>query len=174
MLKKFGFYERKSVEAGKIFVVEGEEAYEAYLIQSGKVRVFTEQDGKEITLAEIGPGNIIGEASLIMNEPRSASVEALEATTMIVITRQDFEKLMGKTDQTIQSVLKLLTSRVKGQNTQTVNTQIENENIDQDSALITESFARSMTPERKEKFIRDVGPHMSNLIKSLKAFKADE
>lgn len=171
MLKMFGFYDRKSIPAGKVFVREGDPGYEAYLIQAGAVRVFTEKNGEKITLAEVGPGDIIGEVALIMDEPRSASMEALEATTVVVITRDNFNKIMSKTDQTIQSVLKLLTNRINKQNNHTIVTHQENAKIDPDSRMITESFARSMTPERKAQFVAEVGPHMSNLIKSLKRFK---
>ena len=92
---------------------------------------------------------------------------------LVIISREDFNKMMGKSDQTIQSVLKLLTSRVQNANVEAVTKSQKDSVIDPDSALITKSFTRGMNPERSEKFIEDVGPHMSNLIKALKNFKAE-
>lgn len=58
----------------------------AYYINSGSVRVI--QDGKEI--ATIGAGGFFGEIALITDEPRTATIEALEDTELQVFLKEDF------------------------------------------------------------------------------------
>lgn len=170
-LKAGGIYDRKAVPAGTVFIRQGTEGYDAFLIQAGRVRVFREENSTEIDLVELEEGNIIGEIALIMDEPRTASVQAITDVTLVIITREDFQRMMLKSDQTVQSVLKLLSTRLKARNAETVAEAQEKNVIDPDALLITQSFARNMKPDRKALFIEMVAPHMSALIKALKAFK---
>lgn len=172
-MKKDQVLDRKTFEAGKIFIKEGDEGYHAYLIQSGKCRVFTEREGEQIELAILEAGDIVGEAALIMDEPRGASVETLESTTVIIITREDFERKLIRVDDTVKGVLRLLSQRLETQNTQTIHKHDEARIIDKDADLIVESFCRKMSPERKAQFRKQILPHMNNLIKSLKKFKTN-
>lgn len=62
-----------------------------FIIQSGKVKVsVTGQDGREIILSLLGPGEFFGELSLLDGHPRSADVTTVERTELLVIRRSDF------------------------------------------------------------------------------------
>ncbi|MEM7679808.1 MAG: cyclic nucleotide-binding domain-containing protein [Pseudomonadota bacterium] len=163
---------RLVLEAGKTFIQEGEEGYNAYLVQSGKVRVYTEKDDKKIELAELGPGSIIGEVALILDEPRGASVETVEPSTVITITRNEFEEKLTRADKTIRGVLKLLSQRLIKQNIEAVKKHELEEVIDDHALAIMQSFSKQFKDDGKQSlFMEEVLPHMNRLIKALKAFK---
>ncbi|MCI5061297.1 MAG: cyclic nucleotide-binding domain-containing protein [Alphaproteobacteria bacterium] len=105
-------YDRVSIAAGEMFISEGQEQSQAYLIQSGSVGVFTYRADKKIKLATLEAGEIIGEMALITGGVRSANVEALEDCILIRISRQEFEDRLSKSDQAIQTVVKMLCKRV--------------------------------------------------------------
>lgn len=72
-------------------IMEGDETSSLYIILSGKVRVFSsDEKSKEVTLLLQEPGSYFGEIALLADEPRSASVVALEKTTCAVISKSDF------------------------------------------------------------------------------------
>lgn len=170
-MDKGEIHDRKTIEAGKTFIKEGEQAYHAYLIQSGKCRVYTERSGEKVELAILEAGAIVGEAALIMDEPRGASVEAMETTTVIPITRDEFELKLHKTESTIKGVLKLLSQRLNTQNANTIGAFEESRYIDEDAESIVKSFSKKMSEERREQFEEKILPHMNGLVKALKAFK---
>ncbi|PJF20339.1 MAG: cyclic nucleotide-binding protein, partial [Phototrophicales bacterium] len=94
----------------------GDQRQQAYLIQSGKVRVYTTRDHQEIDLAQLGAGQIVGEMALLMDGKRTASVQAIEDCNLIVINRQEFEKRLHDTDRAIQSMVNMMTQRIKDAN----------------------------------------------------------
>ncbi len=108
--------ERRFVPKGSIFIKQGDEAYSAYLIQSGCVSVYSKNDGEVHELAQLGAGEICGEMSLVSDGPRIASVKALEDCNLIVITRTAFEEKLRKIDPTIYAILKMLIARLKNLN----------------------------------------------------------
>lgn len=89
-------YDRVAFEKGKVIIKEGDTHAQAYLIQSGRVGVYTERDGKKIELAVLGKGEIVGEMALISDQVRSASVETLEDCNLILISRPEFEERLKK------------------------------------------------------------------------------
>lgn len=80
---------------GEMIVREGEEGDEAYIIRSGKCRVFKTVDGKEIERRIIGIGEVFGETSVFTGKPRSASVEAIDEVAVAVVTKHHFEEDLG-------------------------------------------------------------------------------
>ena len=74
---------------GTLIIQEGDRGDTLYIVRSGRLRAFVaDASGKELTLGLYGPGEYVGEMSLD-GGPRSASVEAAEATVCAVITRDD-------------------------------------------------------------------------------------
>ena len=72
---------------GALLIQEGETGDTLYIVQQGRLRAFLSDDnGKELTLGTYGPLEYVGEMSLD-GGPRSANVEATEATTCAVISR---------------------------------------------------------------------------------------
>jgi small-conductance mechanosensitive channel/CRP-like cAMP-binding protein len=70
---------------GERVVAQGETSGEMFVIESGVVAVFKEQDGREVQLARLGAGEVFGEMALMTGEPRNATVRAASASELLVI-----------------------------------------------------------------------------------------
>jgi len=76
----------RSFRAGEAVFHEGDASDTCYVIRSGHVRAIREHtDGRTITLATLGPGDIFGELAIFDEEERSATVESLEETDAVAI-----------------------------------------------------------------------------------------
>ncbi len=74
----------RSFEAGQVVFREGDRSDTCYVVHVGRARaVHDHGDGRTITLATFGPGDIFGELALFEDERRSATVEALEPTSVV-------------------------------------------------------------------------------------------
>ena len=80
--------ELRSYRKGSLLIQEGDQGDTLYLILSGRLRAFSsDHSGREITYGVYGRGEYLGEMSLD-GGPRSASVETLENSQCVVLTRQ--------------------------------------------------------------------------------------
>lgn len=175
--------ERQVFAAGQTLMKEGEEGYHAYMIQSGRVAVYTEKGGQRVDLAELGPNSIVGEIALILDEPRGATVEAIETTNVVVITREEYLRKVERADSTLKSILSLVSQRLIMHNETQIQDVIQtpsdkpsepskpDESIDPDALAIMQGFSRNMKEERKLIMMEEVLPHMNGLIKAIKAMK---
>jgi CRP/FNR family transcriptional regulator, cyclic AMP receptor protein len=85
-----------------------------FIISTGKVKVVrTDDDGKEVILSILGPGDFFGEMSLLDGLPRSATVVALDESELFIIHRRDFLNLLENTPQVGASLLRELTHRLR-------------------------------------------------------------
>ena len=74
---------------------QGDPGDELYVIRSGKVRVFRrDSDGFETELSVLGAGESFGEMSLVTGEARSANVETMEETHLMVLSKKQFESIL--------------------------------------------------------------------------------
>jgi CRP-like cAMP-binding protein len=81
--------------AGEVVFREGDESNTCYVVRKGLARAVTEHsDGRSITLANFGPGDIFGELAMFDNERRSATVETVEDTEVIAILGGDMRRLL--------------------------------------------------------------------------------
>lgn len=86
--------------AGEVLAHQGARETQLFAIARGRVRVvLADADGSPSTLTELGPGDIFGEVGMLMDEPRSASVIALEDTNTIVIDREDIAPLLERNQE---------------------------------------------------------------------------
>jgi len=85
-------------EGGVVFEQESK-SENFYMIYRGSVRISRKQQGKEIQLAVLVKNDYFGEMGLIARRKRSGTVTATSDTTLLVLTRQDFEKLFKQTPQ---------------------------------------------------------------------------
>ena len=96
-----------------VIVREGDRTDSLYIIVSGRVKIYVSEDGKEVVLAESGPGEYFGE--MVLDEgPRSASVKTLEATTFLVVPKDDFRNFVTKSPEFALNLILKLIKRVRG------------------------------------------------------------
>jgi CRP-like cAMP-binding protein len=84
----------ETCEPGEVVMHQGEIGATFYVIESGQVRVSVTQDGKQRTVAERGRGEYVGEIALLLQVPRTATVTALEPTRLLVLHKDDFDRLV--------------------------------------------------------------------------------
>jgi len=93
---------------------KGEKGDSLFIINSGWVKVFTEDSqGSEVVLNQVGSGEIIGEMALLDNEPRSAGVVALTETNVLELKRDDFMDILKQQPDLALSVIRNFSSRMR-------------------------------------------------------------
>ena len=86
---------RRTYQAGSVIIREGERGEEAFVIVTGRCVVTAISDGKSVVLRQLGPGDVFGETAVFSDEPRSASVEAIETVVVRVVTRETLSDALG-------------------------------------------------------------------------------
>ncbi len=85
----------RAFSAGTVVFREGDTSSTCYIVRAGRARAIREHpDGRQITLATFGPGEIFGELAMFDEEERSATVEATDAMVALAISGQDMRRLM--------------------------------------------------------------------------------
>jgi CRP/FNR family transcriptional regulator len=76
---------------------EGDDSDTCYVVRSGHARALREHpDGRQITLAQFGPGDIFGELAMFDDELRSATVEAIDDLQTVAILGSDMRGLLRR------------------------------------------------------------------------------
>jgi len=85
-----------------------------YLIQSGTVKIHLEQaDGTDVILAILGPGEMVGEMSVLDSTVRSASVVTLEESVLCWMGQDAFQECLRKFPQVNENLSRILAGRVR-------------------------------------------------------------
>jgi CRP/FNR family cyclic AMP-dependent transcriptional regulator len=80
----------RTYDANTPIVQQGQSGIGLYCIQSGKVRVTQQTPQGEREIRSMGPGESFGELSLLEDQPRSATITALEPTTCVLLDHVQF------------------------------------------------------------------------------------
>lgn len=99
---------RRTYAAGETIVEEGEKGVALYVVLSGRVRV--ERSGEQ--LGELGAGDFFGELALIEDEPRSATVVAVDETECILFVAWEFRALIKEQPQIAVPIMLALIERL--------------------------------------------------------------
>lgn len=104
-----------SFRKGELILQEGQVGIGCFIILSGKVEVVKSiNTPKEKVITELGSGEIIGEMTVIDEQPHSASVRALENTECVMIERWDFKAQMQAYPEIALQLLPILARRLRG------------------------------------------------------------
>jgi CRP-like cAMP-binding protein len=104
---------RRTYRKGEYIFHQGDSGDAVFVLTDGRVKViFASADGDEMILATLQPPDIFGELALIDGGPRSASIQALEPTGVLTLTRATLLDLMarqpGVTDLILRSLGRLV------------------------------------------------------------------
>jgi CRP-like cAMP-binding protein len=106
--------EEKNYAKGEVIVEERTSAERFFIIHSGKIEITKQfEDGEEFVLAVHSNGDFFGEMALLDEGPRSATARALEPTTVLEITRPNFETLLYKAPVVAYHIIRELSSRLR-------------------------------------------------------------
>jgi CRP/FNR family transcriptional regulator len=103
--------------AGEVVFREGDDSDTAYVVHAGHARAIREHpDGRQITLATFGPGDIFGELAMFDDELRSATVEATDELEVLAIRGEDMRRLMYEHAEIAVKLAVSLVRRLRGAN----------------------------------------------------------
>ncbi|HEV7796676.1 MAG TPA: DUF1003 domain-containing protein, partial [Pyrinomonadaceae bacterium] len=104
----------ENFSAGTQLFQKGDSGDAMYLIESGRVRIsLTDEDRKEITLAELAQGDFFGEMSIIDGRQRSADASVIEAGGFAILSRPDFLSFVRANPDVALGMLGALTDRLR-------------------------------------------------------------
>jgi CRP/FNR family cyclic AMP-dependent transcriptional regulator len=107
----------RQFEPGQAVFREGDQSDTCYVVREGHARaVRSHGDGRTITLATFGPGDIFGELAMFEDERRSATVEAIEPTSVIGVLGPDMRRLMSEHPQIAARLVIALGRRLREMN----------------------------------------------------------
>jgi CRP-like cAMP-binding protein len=107
----------REYEPGQIVFREGDASDTCYIVRSGRARAVREHpDGRTITLATFGMGDIFGELAMFEDELRSATVEAVQRTSAVAVLGPDMRRLMVEHPQIAIRLLAALGRRLRETN----------------------------------------------------------
>lgn len=85
-----------------------------YVVLSGSAKVFrTSEDGRDRILMILRPGDAVGELAMIEGLPRSATVQTLEDTEMLALSRKDFESFAREHPDFLWKLLQSMAARLR-------------------------------------------------------------
>lgn len=106
---KFG----KEIPKGTVLFREGDSGREMFIIQKGRVRVRKRAGSAEKVLAELSEGEFFGEMAVLMGLDRSATVEVIEDSKLLVIGPDTFESLLKSNPDIALKMLKKMAARLR-------------------------------------------------------------
>lgn len=122
-MRKAKILDRRVYRPGQTLFHEGDQAWAAFLIESGEVEILRSAGARhEVVLATVGAGELIGEMGLIDNAPRSATARSVGTTVVQVINQQNFSRLLANAEPGLVALLKVLLRRLRASN-ETVSAQ---------------------------------------------------
>lgn len=106
--------QKKTYAKNKLIIDDGDRSSSAYIINSGRVKVFLSDDqGKEIVLSYLEAGEYFGEMSLIDQEARSAAVMTVEDSELTEISQKNFRECLRAHPELAERMMLGLVSRLR-------------------------------------------------------------
>ena len=106
---KFG----KSFSKGTVLFREGDLGRDMFIVQQGKVQVKKRVGSTEELLAELSAGEFFGEMALLIGLDRSATVEVIEDSKLLVINPETFMSLLKSDIEIALKMLKKMAARLR-------------------------------------------------------------
>lgn len=96
---------------GEVLFHEGDPGDALYVIVEGEVAVQAEGPPR-VEMARLGPGSFIGEVALMTDQPRSATVTAIDSAELLRIDRQILSKVLANHGDVLTAVLRFVRDRL--------------------------------------------------------------
>jgi CRP-like cAMP-binding protein len=106
----------KNLKAGTVVFKAGDNSDGMYIVRKGELTVFLEKEGKQVTLAQLTDGAVVGEMSFFEQKPRSASVKATKDCEVTHISNDDFSKLLKQIPKWFVTLMGALSGRLRQTN----------------------------------------------------------
>ena len=103
----------KRYDDGHDLCREGDPGDHMFVIQKGQVEVIVRHDGRDTSLAVLGPGSIIGEMAIFEREPRSATVRARGEVKALTIDKKNLLRRVAEDPTLAFRLIQTLSGRVR-------------------------------------------------------------
>src|SRR4051795_9193805 len=114
-----GLLRSQTVPTGAHFITAEQPGEVVYVLLSGTVKIYvTRTDGREVILAFLGPGDTVGEMSLVDSAGRSANVVTTEPSRLLAMDRAAFQGCLRTITPLANNLVKLLAHRLRFANEQ--------------------------------------------------------
>jgi CRP/FNR family transcriptional regulator, cyclic AMP receptor protein len=104
---------RRNFEAGRNVMTIEQPGEAVYIILHGTVKIHVEQGERDVILAILGAGDLLGEMSLIDSVGRSASAVTLETSLMLWMDKSTFTYMLDNFPPVARNLVKILSARVR-------------------------------------------------------------
>ncbi|MEO7241371.1 MAG: Crp/Fnr family transcriptional regulator [Variovorax sp.] len=105
---------KKRFRRAEMIVEQGKKSNALYILLTGRARVMsTDSRGREVILATLGPGDHIGEMSLIDDEPHSATVRTEVQTDVLMLGREGFARCLPESSSMSNNIMRGLVRRLR-------------------------------------------------------------
>jgi CRP/FNR family cyclic AMP-dependent transcriptional regulator len=103
---------------GESIFVKGDVGTELFVVLEGEIRIHLDHEGREVTLARLGPSSVVGEMAVFDDQPRSAGAQASDTTTVRVLRRDRLQALVHEHPEVLLEFVKNLSQRIRVMNEQ--------------------------------------------------------
>jgi CRP-like cAMP-binding protein len=111
------FARRAHFAGGETLFRQGDPGHAMMVLVAGRVKIVVHGgDGRELMLAILGPGEILGEMALLEGRPRSADAVALDDCDMVVVQRRDFLPFLERHPEIAIRMLQVLSDQLRRTN----------------------------------------------------------
>ncbi len=118
---------RQVFRKDNMILIEEEVGSTMFVILEGRVKISRiSEEGREVILSILSEGDFFGEMSILDGQARSANVVTLEDSTIMVIHREDFLKMMHDYPQIAINLLKELAHRLRRSDSQIKSLSLQN------------------------------------------------
>ncbi|WP_157419625.1 Crp/Fnr family transcriptional regulator [Actinomadura kijaniata] len=104
----------RTVPTGTVLYTEGRRSAKIVLLLTAHARVLRRLGGRERCVAYRGPGDILGELSLVDGLPHAATVRVTRSGRVAVLTHEAFDRVMRRHDGIRTALLRVVVQRLRG------------------------------------------------------------
>ena len=163
IVKKFGkkkdILNRVVFQAGRKIVEQGDTGMRAYFIEKGRVEVVVDDRNHHLKVAELGPGEVFGEMTLMNGAARTATVRAKEATTVVVLSHSDLLERIDKiSDRVLKALMKVTIQRLEDTTRGQMDQFKTMTDFDGGIESIVDRVQMEVSDDRRNDFRNDVQP----------------
>ena len=158
---------------GEVIFHEGVEGDSMFLVWSGRVAIVKGDLESPVILAYRIAGEIFGEMALLENQPRSASIIALEETRLLELSRSRFEQLLSEQPAVSRSIMEVLSARLRHMTTVRSTGELSEKRLSKQVSVLESEKQRleelqRLRQETTELIIHDLRNPLSAIAISLK------
>ncbi|MBI5108665.1 MAG: Crp/Fnr family transcriptional regulator [Rhodocyclales bacterium] len=104
----------RAIPRNTVVLSAGDSTDNIYFVLSGSLKVqVSDEDGREVILSKLGPGELFGEMGVLDDHPRSATVLAVESSQVVVMGKADFKQCLVDNPDVSLFIMRNLTKRLR-------------------------------------------------------------